>query len=95
MGTKASIRTCIACGISVPRAELVRVVRSPQGQVSLDARGKADGRGAYVCLDRACFAKAVKKHAFDSKLRKRLSADEYIGLEKDFDALSATCAKLR
>ena len=71
------------------------MVRSPQGQVSLDARGKADGRGAYVCLDRACFAKAVKKHAFDSKLRKRLSADEYIGLEKDFDALSATCAKLR
>ena len=95
MGTKASIRTCIACGPSAPRAELVRVVRSPQGQVSLDARGKADGRGAYVCLDRACFAKAVKKHAFDSKLRKRLSADEYIGLEKDFDALSATCAKLR
>lgn len=95
MGTKTPTRTCIACGKSAPRGELVRVVKAPAGQVSLDARGKADGRGAYVCPDGACFAKAVKKHAFDSKLRKRLSADEYVGLEKDFDALSATCAKLR
>lgn len=95
MGCKVPVRTCIACGKSAPKGELVRVVKSPEGSVVLDAKGKAAGRGAYVCADPSCFAKAVKKRAFDSKLRKRLSAEEYIGLQEGFDALSATCAKLR
>lgn len=95
MGDKVAVRTCIACGKTAGRSELVRVVKSPAGDVSLDAKGNAAGRGAYVCADPACFAKAVKKRTFDGKLRKRLSADEYLGLQKDFDALSATCAKLR
>ncbi len=95
MAGKVPVRTCIACQKPGMRAELVRVVKSPNGEVSLDGGGKAAGRGAYVCMDRACFAKAVKKRMFDRKLRKRLSAEEYLGLEKDFDALSATSAKLR
>lgn len=89
------VRTCIACGKTGCKDEFVRVVRSPNGEVFLDIKGNAAGRGAYVCADPACFAKAVKKRTFNGKLRKRLSADEYLGLQKDFDALSATCAKLR
>lgn len=95
MAGKAHIRTCIACQTQAARADLVRVVKAPDGRVFLDAKGKSAGRGAYVCQDAACFAQAVKKRMFDKKLRKRLSADEYQSLAKEFDAIRATSAKLR
>lgn len=89
MTKKTPTRTCIACGTSAPKQGLLRVVKSPEGKVSVDPRGKAAGRGAYVCLDAACFEKAVSKHLFDSKLRKKLSAEEYESIQEDFEALSA------
>lgn len=60
-----------------PKAELVRVVRSPEGQVSLDTRGKAPGRGAYVCRSAACLKKAVKSRALDRALEVKIP-DELI-----------------
>ena len=51
-----------------PKRELTRVVRSPEGQVSLDARGKAPGRGAYVCRSAECLKKAMRSHAIDRAL---------------------------
>ena len=51
MSKKVPTRTCIACGKAAEKSSLVRVVRSPEGTVSLDPQGKAAGRGAYVCPD--------------------------------------------
>jgi len=52
-------RTCIACRQVKSKRELIRVVRAPDGNVSVDESGKANGRGAYLCRDRVCWEKAV------------------------------------
>ena len=57
---KVPLRKCAGCGESKPKKELVRVVRAPDGAVSLDLVGKKPGRGAYVCPRAACLAKARK-----------------------------------
>lgn len=57
---KIPMRRCVGCNGQRPKRELVRVVRSPQGEVSLDLTGKKPGRGAYLCPSAACLAKARK-----------------------------------
>ena len=57
---KIPMRQCLGCREMKPKQSLVRVVRSPEGAISLDARGKASGRGAYVCRDMECLKKARK-----------------------------------
>ena len=54
------LRQCVGCGEMKPKPELVRIVRSPEGTVSLDRSGKANGRGAYICRSVECYKKAVK-----------------------------------
>ena len=72
MPKKIPMRQCVGCREMKPKKELIRVVRSPEGAVSLDFRGKLPGRGAYVCPDPACLAKARKsrglQRAFDAAL---------------------------
>lgn len=62
------IRQCIGCRTQKPKKELIRVVRSPEGSVSLDFRGKSPGRGAYLCRDEACLRKAVKTRSLERSL---------------------------
>ena len=62
------IRQCTGCREQKPKKELIRVVRSPEGAVSLDFRGKAPGRGAYLCRDPLCLKKAVKSRALERAL---------------------------
>ncbi len=56
-------RQCVGCRVKKPKPELIRVVRAPDGAISLDARGKAAGRGAYLCPSPACLKKAQKNRA--------------------------------
>ena len=58
MPKKIPMRQCLGCREMKAKKELIRVVRSPEGAVSLDFRGTLPGRGAYVCPDPACLAKA-------------------------------------
>ena len=60
MQKKIPMRQCTGCREMKPKKELLRVVRSPEGVVSIDFRGKAPGRGAYVCRDAECLKRAVK-----------------------------------
>lgn len=62
---KIPTRMCTGCGEMKPKSELVRVVRSPEGEVSLDLTGRKNGRGAYICKSVGCFDKAVRKKAFE------------------------------
>ena len=62
-------RTCLGCRTSKDKNELIRIVRSPEGTVSCDLTGKANGRGAYICPDSACLAKAVKSRALSRALK--------------------------
>jgi uncharacterized protein len=61
-------RTCVACRRTAPRAELLRVVRSPEGGLVLDWRGNLAGRGAHVCPSRRCFEIAFGRRRFDRGL---------------------------
>ena len=65
MPKKIPMRQCLGCREMKPKKELIRVVRSPQGEVSLDFKGKLPGRGAYVCPNPACLAKARKAKALE------------------------------
>jgi len=65
MQKKIPMRQCTGCREMKPKRELLRVVRSPEGTVSIDFKGKAPGRGAYVCRDLACLTKAVKSRALE------------------------------
>ena len=65
---KIPLRRCSGCGQSKPKKELVRVVRAPDGSVSLDLAGRKPGRGAYVCPSRECLAKARKAKRFERAL---------------------------
>ncbi len=57
---KQPLRQCTGCGEMKPKKELVRIVKSPEGIISLDRSGKANGRGAYICRNAECYRKAVK-----------------------------------
>ena len=63
MPKKIPLRQCLGCREMKPKKELLRVVRSPEGAVSLDLRGKASGRGAYVCPNTDCLKRAIKSKA--------------------------------
>ena len=62
------MRQCTGCREMKPKREMIRVVRSPEGSVSLDFKGKAPGRGAYICPDEACLKKALKSRALEHAL---------------------------
>ena len=68
MTKKIPERKCLGCMESFPKSTLVRLVRSPEGEISLDLTGKKSGRGAYICKNTACFKKAVKAKRFQHSL---------------------------
>ena len=86
---KPPVRTCIGCRATSDKRELVRIVRTPEGDVHVDPTGKANGRGAYVCLDPACFDAAASKRKIDSALRVNLKEDDLDRLRREFDAQCA------
>lgn len=65
---KIPARMCVGCREMKPKRELLRVVRSPEGEISLDATGKKAGRGAYVCPSGECLRRAVKTRQLDRAL---------------------------
>ncbi|OGO06336.1 MAG: hypothetical protein A2Y92_02040 [Chloroflexi bacterium RBG_13_57_8] len=66
-------RTCVACRRVRNKRELVRLVCAPSGDIEIDATGKKEGRGAYICPDRACWGKALKGKALEVTLRTGIS----------------------
>lgn len=80
---KIPLRKCMGCNEMKPKKELVRVVRSPEGEISLDLKGRKPGRGAYVCPDPACLAKARKGKRFERSLECRIPDELYELMEKE------------
>jgi len=68
-----------------PKKELVRVVKNAEGEVSLDLTGRKNGRGAYVCRDSQCFAKARKSKRFEKTFSCGIPDDVYDGMEKELN----------
>jgi hypothetical protein len=80
------IRQCIGCREQKPKPEMIRVVRSPQGEVSLDFRGKVSGRGAYLCRDAACLKRAIKSRALERALNVAIPQEVYDRLLLEMEA---------
>ena len=78
-------RQCMGCRERKEKRELIRVVRSPEGAVSLDFRGKAPGRGAYICPDMACLKKAIRSKALERSLETAIPEEIYARLEKEME----------
>lgn len=70
---KIPMRLCVGCREMRPKTELIRVVRSPEGEVSLDPTGKKAGRGAYCCASAECLRRALKQKQLDRALEAQLS----------------------
>ena len=69
------MRMCVGCREMKPKKELLRAVRSPEGQVSLDTTGKKPGRGAYCCYNAECLRRALKQGQLDRQLEVKLSPE--------------------
>ena len=74
------LRTCIACRETKPKRELLRVVRTPDGHVFVDATGKKSGRGAYISARLSCWQKALKEQRIEHELETTLSEEDRAGL---------------
>jgi len=77
-------RKCVACQEMMPKKELIRIVRSPQGDIQIDLTGKKPGRGAYLCGKVSCFKLAKKSKAFERALKAPVAPEIYDRLEQDF-----------
>ena len=86
MQKKIPQRQCMGCRERKAKREMIRVVRSPEGQVGLDFSGKAPGRGAYLCPNPECLKRAIKAKALDRSLEIEIPEEVYARLEKEMEA---------
>jgi len=86
MQKKIPMRQCLGCREMKPKKELIRVVRPPEGEITLDFRGKIPGRGAYVCPNAECLEKAVKTRAIDRALETKVPPELYDALREQLEA---------
>lgn len=86
MQKKIPMRQCLGCREMKPKRELIRVVRSPEGDISLDFKGKASGRGAYVCPDAQCLKKAVKAKALERAFSCQIPQEIYDKISEQMEA---------
>ena len=82
---KVPQRQCVGCREMKNKKDLIRVVRSPEGEVSLDFKGKKPGRGAYVCPDAACLKRARKSRALERAFEIAIPAEVYDQLEQQME----------
>lgn len=82
---KISLRQCIGCREMKPKRDLLRILRTPEGELLLDDTGKKNGRGAYLCRDIQCFAKARKSKALERSFQMGIGQEIYERLEKEWE----------
>ena len=80
---KTPIRKCLGCANRFPKNELIRVVRTPEGEIVLDFVGKKNGRGAYMCKSIDCFKKARKSKRIENSLESGIPEEVYDRLEEE------------
>ena len=83
---KIPMRQCVGCREMKEKRALIRVVKSPEGEISLDFKGKKPGRGAYLCPDPACLKRARKARALERAFDSALPDEVYQALERQMEA---------
>ena len=89
MNTKKKIpmRKCVGCGEMKNKKEMIRVVKTPEETFVLDATGKKNGRGAYLCFSGECLDKAVKNKGLERSFKQAIPTEVYEELKKEMDAI--------
>ncbi len=82
---KIPMRKCTGCNEMKPKKELVRVVKSPEGEISMDLTGKKSGRGAYVCRSKKCLSAAIKAKRLERAFECSIPEEVYVRLEGEID----------
>ena len=83
---KTPLRMCMGCGEMKPKQELIRAVRSPEGEISLDLTGKKNGRGAYICRDSRCLTAAIKAKRFERAFGCKIEQPVYDSMLSELDS---------
>ena len=86
MQRKIPMRQCTGCREMKPKRELIRVVKSPEGEISIDTRGKKPGRGAYICPNAECLKKAEKSKALERAVDTKIPDEDYESLTEQMGA---------
>ena len=86
MQKKIPQRQCMGCRERKEKRAMIRVVRTPEGEVTLDFSGKKNGRGAYLCPNPDCLKKAIRSKALDRSLEVTIPQEVYDRLEKEMEA---------
>lgn len=80
---KIPMRNCKGCNEMKPKKELIRIVKSPEGEISLDLTGKKNGRGAYICHSVECFKKVRKSRRLEKEFECKIPENVYDLMEKE------------
>lgn len=86
-GKKIPLRQCVGCHESKSKNELIRVIKTPEDAVVLDATGRQNGRGAYICPNMECLKKAIRSKGLERSLKVSIPNEVYAELEKEMSAL--------
>ncbi len=84
---KIPLRQCIGCGETKSKKEMIRILKTESGEIILDATGRKNGRGAYICPSADCLKKAVKTRGLDRSFKMQIPAQVYETLEKEMEQL--------
>ena len=82
---KIPLRQCIGCGEMKSKKEMIRVIKTAEGEILLDATGRKNGRGAYLCPSMECFKKAVKGRGLERSFKMAIPREIYETLEKEME----------
>ena len=85
MAKKLPERRCLGCMETLPKTSLIRVVRTPEGEITLDTTGKKSGRGAYICPKSDCLKKAIKAKRLERAFECQIPAEVLESLEKSIE----------
>ena len=86
---KVPIRKCVGCGEMKNKKEMIRVLKTSDDEFVLDATGKKNGRGAYLCFSKECLDKAIKTKGLERSFKQSIPKEIYEKLEKEMDSLEA------
>lgn len=78
-------RQCTGCGEMKDKRKMIRVLKTSEGEILIDATGKKNGRGAYICPSKECFARAVKNKGLERSLKTAIPKEVYEQLEKEME----------
>ena len=86
---KVPMRKCVGCQERKSKKEMIRVIRTSEGEFLLDATGRKNGRGAYLCPNGDCLAKAVKNKGLERSFKQAIPKEVYEALEKEMEVLES------